>query len=330
MPRTPQVLASDAALKLGCSLSPELSQLLSTSGGALQLQLDADGNVETGHHKGSQSQRHHRLVSYIPGDIASPAGSRPQSPAAKSHVKEANSRSISTLSIPEPLIIPTLNFDPKQVTEYAVGPTKVEQGAVWIDGECSPYAKMAWGTRAISSTKGPRWKQDAGDGGPSPSEDSDTDLVVRVHTLRDEDLLEPSQGLSTSSVRSSPRACRPSSAGLGGRRPLGATHRPTSARQLQATLGSSGSRMRSGQWSPESGPTDSGPHLTKVRSMRWETASHSMKRQLLRGSPPPGQVSNLIHEVQRRTGRSASSRGRVVHGMRPSRSHNSWSQSSRA
>jgi len=127
----PQVRACDAALKLGCSLSPELSHLLSTSRGTCQLNATPRG-AEARSTKA-------RVVSYIPGDDGT------------AHHRERAKKTTRSSAPTEPEQLPVqLDFDPEEVFEYASNPLTgrtghvVERGALWLDGKSTSRVDDVW------------------------------------------------------------------------------------------------------------------------------------------------------------------------------------------
>eukprot|EP00440_Ansanella_granifera_P029230 gb/GFBE01031751.1/.p1 GENE.gb/GFBE01031751.1/~~gb/GFBE01031751.1/.p1 ORF type:complete len:373 (+),score=30.38 gb/GFBE01031751.1/:1-1119(+) len=341
MADTPQVQAAEEALEKGCSLSLELSQLLSFSGGPLQLQLSSGGGLpDLGHpaaaRKGNRFPEKDRIVSYIASAFPpSPAG-RPRSPNAKGFapsialskdqpqdgksrpvtptttrgtellLEEAKPRTTSVESWEEgPQIVPELNFDPHLVVEYVSSPTKLEKGAIWMDGTSRPCTDMAWGPLAFRVLKAPpvvekddeATEQDQepqaprGRKAPASPVDSviDPEIQIRVVDVG-------SRRSSEASIDG--RRRRPSSARAraSSGRPL---HRPLSARRSQV-----GRASLAGASLIESSVGSAGPAapVIEVPMHRWTSASHSSKRQLVytarEGLLGPGEVSRLIHDVQ--------------------------------
>lgn len=144
----PQVRACDAALQLGCSLSPELSQLLSTSRGNLN-------NTPRGADARSTKAR---VVSYIPGDDGT---------AHHREIARKTTRPFAYAEAPMELQPPVqLDFDPEEVFEYASNPLTgktghvVERGALWLDGKATSRVDDIWrgfsaGFKATPLLQGP-------------------------------------------------------------------------------------------------------------------------------------------------------------------------------
>lgn len=298
MPPAPQVLASDAALKLRCSLSPNLSKLLSASGGALSLQI---GLGESPTPRGKKSSTKAQIVSYVPG-VAAPATSGPSSPSAqRSHVSSSKylqgAWDDESNYVHQVTGYPCLEFDRKQVLEYVCSPTKTDPGAIWLDGEATYRTEMAWGPNAIRVMQAPRVAETKSDGvplQPSPAlmrrDQSFTDIQVRV--------VDVLQELQSAAVEGLPPEMSSSQT----------KQRPSSAPQMRRSTVTANCNQPSRQTSslpsgshhlPVSSITS--PKVMKVTTHRWSSANPSSKRKLLRGAAySPGEVSSLIHEVQRR------------------------------
>lgn len=321
MPPAPQVLASDAALKLRCSLSPKLSKLLSASGGALSLQI---GVGETQTPRGKKTYTKAQIVSYVPGIAAQVTSGQSSPNAQRSHV--ASSKHLQGEwddgpdYIPQVTGSPCLEFDRKEVLEYACSPTKTDPGVIWLDGEATYRTEMAWGPNAIRVMQAPRVAETKSEGNTSqPSgqalmrkDPSLTDIQVRVvdvrrgiHSVSDGGLTPEVSSLQTKQRPSSAPQVRRSTASAAnfaenGRTPFRQTSScPAGSHQQQAS-------------------SIATPMVTQVTTQRWSAANPSSKQKLLRGAVySPGEVSALIHEVQRRRnsslGLKSGSRAAVSH-----------------
>lgn len=286
VPAVPKVEASDAAIQLESSLSPQLSQLLANSGGALKFQLQSTGGGQ-GLRAGHDSDR---LVSYVRPVSAAPESLR-GSPRSRSgqavkvdeaERREATSRgsnesdcssSLHEDCLPEP----ELDFD-DEIIEYVLLPTKFERGVIWLDGVSKQHERMTWGPTALSTLKVPL-TTGAGGAGRTGSVASSVPLVEArvVDPNLPEVALQEGRGPDARALRE---------------RVLPGTR----AEPSEATPRSPRARAR-----------QSGPPAMKEINHCWHGESRKPKWQLVqRAVEDPGEVSRLIDEVRRRSrGRSA-------------------------
>eukprot|EP00931_Biecheleriopsis_adriatica_P104547 TRINITY_DN79210_c0_g1_i1.p1 TRINITY_DN79210_c0_g1~~TRINITY_DN79210_c0_g1_i1.p1 ORF type:complete len:350 (-),score=50.98 TRINITY_DN79210_c0_g1_i1:185-1234(-) len=327
---TPALQASEDALKLGCSLSLELSQLLSRHGGALQLQLSSGGGLpDLGHPAARQGGKvgKDRIISYIPvADPGSPVGGGHQSsssrrslfadkggksprPASPTHTagdaEDVGTDDHSEISLPEgPQIAPELDFDPRHMIEFVSSPTKVEKGAVWRDGVTTPCEDMAWGPHAYRVLKAPPFVS-PGEPGPAQgaqalsADEPDPELHIRVvDVVTERQRSEVGLRRRSLSARRGAVSHDHKLQERGGEKLLvPRLPRPSSARGVsQAQRGLHAGLMPSQEVAP----------VIEVRKHCWRSASRNSKRQLVLGAVQgPGEVSGLIHAVQRHGGRGA-------------------------
>jgi len=296
VPAVPKVEASEAAIQLESSLSPQLSQLLANSGGALKFQLQSTGAAGQGLRAGHDSDR---LVSYVRPVSATPESLRgsPRSrsgqvvkvdehkqPAETSRGSNESDYS-SSLHEEDLLPEPELDFD-DEIIEYVLLPTKFERGVIWLDGVSKQHERMTWGPTALSALKVPMMTG-AGGAGRSGSVASSVPLVEArvVDPNLPEVTLQEGRGPEARALRAGARGER----GLAARAESEATPRERAARAARARQG---------------GP---GPPAMKEINHCWHGESRKSKWQLVqRAVEDPGEVSRLIDEVRRRSrGRSA-------------------------
>lgn len=196
-------------MNLECSLSPELSQLLSTARG---LHFGFDFATAKGD-KPPKSPGHRPsvIVSYISG---SAGGSRKDTgiqkgvggqsdksngPRATSRKKLAGDIKRPTLAIEEfesseggqveehaSAPPEQLNFDPKKVLEYVSSPTNRDRGALWIDGASAARHDIAWEPHTVGTLKAPppgsrsQLKDNRGTALRSPPNSARDGILIRV------------------------------------------------------------------------------------------------------------------------------------------------------
>ncbi|CAK9051027.1 unnamed protein product [Durusdinium trenchii] len=173
------------------------------------------------------------------------------------------------------LPVPQLDFDAK-VTEYSVCPTKLQRGALWMDGRSSPLFDMAWTSQDLLMMKAPVARREEG-----LSRESICSSIVVPQVYVAEDLQEEIKAIEAAMISEASRA------------PSGISSRTTVPAPLPVRRGAP----------PR--PTDP-PILMEVPHC-WHAASYTSKWQLVHhASESPGEVSSIINEVCRRPrGKSA-------------------------